>query len=133
MFVCGIYVEYFRDRFDFALRQEEFMVLHSSCIAKYSNELKLCCAPWMSISWKHVPRFSSRLSQILYHAYIIFVPFFRTKLIPLTIRHAESFVFFVPQFIERFSSETKRKCWSFSGKWFHVEKSQKACEGTDPE
>jgi len=41
------------------------------------------------------------------------------------------FYIFLPKFIETFSSETKRKCWSSADKYFLVEKSQKTCEGAE--
>jgi len=41
-------------------------------------------------------RVSCTFSQVLYHAYIIFVPFFRKQLIPLTRCHTEGCIFFYP-------------------------------------
>jgi len=74
---------------------------------------------------------SSHFPQVPYHAYIIFVLFFRKQSISLTICHAEGFIFFLPQFIETFNSEMERECWRSAGKYFHVEKSQKPFEGAE--
>ena len=52
-------------------------------------------------------RVSSRLSQVLYHAYIIFMLFFLEKSIPLTTCHAEAFIFFHPSLYKRLAAKRK--------------------------